>query len=128
MLRFAVPVVLVVLVGCSSGGPTAPSLVKVSGTVSLDGKPMPAGEVRFGVMGYPPKVIEIKGGAFAGEAYVGKNQIDVVWEKDGPPNPTDPTSRIKVNTVADRFSGPKSVLNAEITEAKEFKFAVTSRK
>lgn len=125
---------LVLLAGCflgctgSSGPPTVP-LEKVSGTVKMDGKPMPGGEVRFAVPGQPVKTMEIKDGAFAGEAHVGKNNVEVVWEKEGPPHPMNPKERIKVNAIADRFSGPNSVLEAEVTAGgkNEFTFDVTSK-
>src|SRR5580765_8453211 len=81
-------------VGCSSPeNAKAPPLVKVSGTVKLDGKPMEGGEARFIVAGQPPKALPIKGGAFAGEVFEGKNEIGVVWDKEGGPNPTDPTTK-----------------------------------
>jgi hypothetical protein len=117
------------IVGCGQKKDAAPALVKVNGTVKLDGKPMGGGAVRFSVPGQLAKSMEIKDGAFSGEAHVGKNQVDVVWEKDGPPHPMDPKTFLKVNTIADKFSGPKSVLSAEVTEAgpNEFKFEVTPK-
>lgn len=102
------------LVGCSGGGTKGPAAAPVKGTVNLDGKPMAGGEVRFSAPGFPPKVIEVKDGAFEGEAFAGSNKIEVVWDKDGPPNPTDPTTKMKVNAVADKFSGPNTPFSFEI--------------
>jgi len=114
--------------GCKDGSSSTASTVKVSGTVNLDNKPMEGGEIRFSIPGQPPKTIEIKGGAFSGEAYVGKNLVQIVWEKEGPPNPMDPTSKIMVNSVAPQFAAPDSPLSAEIGKdgAKDLKFDVTS--
>lgn len=103
------------LAGCSGGGGgKGPATAKVGGTVNLDGKPMAGGEVRFNVAGQPVKSLEVKDGTFAGEVFTGKNRVDVVWDKDGPPNPMNPSERIKVNAVSDQYSGPNSPFNVEI--------------
>jgi len=117
-------------VGCGQDAAKAPTPVKVSGTVKMDGKAMGGGEVRFALPGQPPKAMPINAGTFAGEAFVGKNNVTVVWEKDGPPHPMDPTARLKVNVVAGKFSGPESPLNAEVGEsgASDLKFEVTSER
>jgi len=102
------------VVGCTKG-PTGPALAKVSGTVNLDGKPMQDGEVRFEVAGQPSKIIPVKDGAFSGDVYSGKNRVDVVWEKDGGPNPMDPKlPPIKVNVVDPKFSGMNSPFSVEV--------------
>jgi hypothetical protein len=91
---------------------------------------MDGGEIRFSIPGQPPRSLEIKGGAFSGEAFIGKNVVEVVWDKDGPPNPTDPTTRMKVNTISDKFWGPNSTLSADIAApgAEDLKFDVTSKR
>lgn len=115
------------LMGCGGGSNSGPPVAKVSGTVKLDGKPMAGGEVRFSVAGLPAKSLPISGGSYSGEAPVGKNKVEVVWDKDGPPNPTDPSTKMKVNAVNMRFSGPDSQLNAEVKEGENtFNFDVTS--
>ena len=118
------------LAGCPDSGPKAPPVAKVSGTVTLDGKPMTGGEVRFNAPGQPAKILEIKDGAFSGEVFEGKNQADVVWEKDGPPHPMDPNTKLKVNVVDARFSGPNTPFKPEVgaTGANDLKFEVTSAK
>lgn len=116
------------LSGCGGGSTNKePALAKVSGTIKLNGKPMAGGEVRFGVPGYPMKSMPISGGSYSGEASVGKNKVEVVWDKDGPPNPTDPTTKMKVNAVNSTFSGPSTILNADVKEGdNKFNFDVTS--
>lgn len=116
------------LTGCKKSNSSDPDLVKVSGTVNLDGKAMAGGEIRFSVPGKPVKTLEIKDGTFSGEVFVGKNLVGIVWDKDGPPNPTDPSTRVKVNAVAPNFSGPNSSLNADIGAdgSTTLKFDVTS--
>jgi hypothetical protein len=115
------------LPGCQSST-TGPALAAVKGTVTLDGKPMQGGEIRFTAPGQPVKSLEIKDGAFSGQVNSGKNQVDVVWDQDGPPNPMDPSTKIKVNVVGPQFSGPNSVLSANVPTggASDLKFDVTS--
>jgi hypothetical protein len=115
------------LTGCKSSS-SGPNLVAVKGTVNLDGKPMEGGEIRFIAPGQPAVVIEIKSGAFSGKAPAGKNTVEVVWDQDGPANPMDPSTRIKVNTVSPQFSGPNSTLSADVPAggASDLKFDVTS--
>jgi hypothetical protein len=113
------------IVGCTPAPPPPPAAVKVSGTVMLDGKPMAGGEVQFEAAGFPPKALEIKDGAFAGEVHAGKNQIGVVWNKEIP-HPTEPKMTMSTNVVSSKFSGKDSPFNAEVTDGKVFKFEVTS--
>jgi hypothetical protein len=128
--------VLVVLVaagligGCgggSTGGP--PPTAQVSGTVMLDKAKMPSGEISFSVPGQGPKTLEIKDGAFSGEVNVGKNLVEVMLMKDGPPHPMDPKQKLKVNQISDKFWGAYSTLNAEVPAggATDLKFEVTSK-
>jgi hypothetical protein len=105
-------------VGCSSQNAPAPATAEVKGTVTLDGKPMQGGEVRFGVAGQPEKICPITDGKFSGEAYVGKNAIAVVLEKDGPPNPTDPTTKTKVNTVGSNTPQTAEVAKSGLADLK----------
>ena len=116
--------------GCNkTTGPKGPPLAKVSGTVTLDGQPMAGGEVRFTAPGQPPKSLEVKDGSFSGEVYSGKNHIDVVWDVDGGPNPTDPKAEhLKVNKISPKFLGPSSPLSADIPESgrSDLKFEVQS--
>jgi hypothetical protein len=114
--------------GCTPRNAPPPSLAPVKGTVNLDGKAMPEGEIRFNVMGQPPQAMPIKDGAFSGEAFVGKNKVDVVLEKKGPPSTTDPNIFTSINLVDHKYSGPTTSLNAEITKsgASDLKFDVTS--
>ena len=112
------------------GNAPPPPTAKVNGTVKMNGKPMPAGEVRFAIPGQPAKSMDIKDGAFTGEAFVGDNHVDVVWDKDGPAHPMDPSQKIKVNVVADMYSGPGTTLRAKVTEsgAARITFEVQSKR
>ncbi len=119
----------VLLTGCGGDDrPPPPATVQASGTVTLDGQPMPGGEVRFYVTGQPAKILQVQEGAIAGEVFVGQNRIEVVWLQEGPPNPMDPAQKILVNVVDPRFSGAKSPFRQEIppTGATDLQFAVTS--
>lgn len=97
---------LCVVGGCSTPQQSAPPpSATVKGTVTLDGKPMETGEIRFGVMGQPPKVSPIKGGEFSGEGYVGANLVEVVLMKDGPPSTTE---KVICRSSAVRVTAPRA--------------------
>lgn len=122
-------VLLGVLGGCSSKPTDTAQLAPVNGTVTLDGKAMDGGVIRFSIPGRPVKSLEIKNGSFEGKAYAGKNHVEVLWEKDGPPHDMDPNIRLKVNTISPAFSGPNSKLSADIepSGSSDLKFAVTTK-
>jgi hypothetical protein len=110
-----VPAVLFAGCGDSGGGSKGPAAAKVSGTVTLDERPMQGGEVRFSIPGHPPKALEVKDGAFSGEVLSGPNTIEVVWEVEGSrPHPMDPTQKLKDNKIDAKFSGPNSPLKQDI--------------
>jgi hypothetical protein len=117
-----------VFAGCTDKSPGLAATAQVAGSVTLDGKPMEGGEVRFVIQGQPPQSIPVQGGNFSGAAFVGSNRVEVLWEKDGPPHPMDPMQRLKVNTVDSKFSGPESPLKADVgaAGANDLKFQVTS--
>jgi len=121
-------IVAVTLSGCKATGPDSPALAKVSGIVNLDGKPMEGGEVRFNLTGQPTQILDVTNGAFSGNVFVGQNRIDVLWEKDGAPHPMEPDTFLKVNAVADEFSGPNSPFQQAISESgqSDLKFDVKS--
>jgi len=109
--------VVAVAYGCRGRSSTGPATAPVSGTVTLDGEPMQGGEVRFMVPGQPPRVMPVENGGFSGAAFLGENQVDVVWERDGPPNPMNPVDRLKINVVSERFSGGRSPFTVDIPPA-----------
>lgn len=123
-------VTLLFVAGCADSRPKPPPAAKVAGTVTLDGKPMEGGEVRFTAPGQIPKVLPVQAGAFSGEVLVGQNQVEVIWNKEGPPHPMDPNARIMVNAVSPQFMGPNSPLKAEVAAGgnTDLKFEVTSAK
>jgi len=100
----------------------------VKGTVNIDGKPMASGDVIFNIAGELPKGFTVTNGKFSGEAYEGKNRVDVISNKDGPPLSTDPNTPTKINVVSPKYAGERSILNAEVKTggANDFKFDVTT--
>ncbi|HZZ78103.1 MAG TPA: hypothetical protein VFE62_06275 [Gemmataceae bacterium] len=121
---------LLFLASCSvPQNAAAPPTAKVAGKVMLDGKPMASGEIQFVIPGQPPKTCSIKDGAFSGDAFTGRNKVEVVHFIDGPPSTTDPNVKTTINTVAPQFSGPDTKLAAEVppTGVSSLEFAVTSK-
>jgi hypothetical protein len=72
-VRILLLAVAVMVVGC--GGAEKLKLASVSGTVKLDGKPLPDGQIVFTKDGEAPREIKITNGQYTGEAYVGQNHI-----------------------------------------------------
>ena len=77
----------IALAGCGQGqtGPKASTVVAVSGTVTLDGKPMPDGQVSFAVAGDGPVGITIKDGQFSGKVSAGQKRVEICRYRPGKP-------------------------------------------
>jgi hypothetical protein len=124
---------LSVLLGCagcsSSDRKGAAPAAKVTGSVALDGKPLPDGELHFSVPGYAPRVLEIKDGKYEGEAPVGKNEVQLFIFTEGPPVARYGGRRIKTNVAPAKYWGPKTALAATVNAdgANDFRFDLTSR-
>jgi len=120
---------LIGIFGCGSGQPGAAPAAPVKGVVNMDNKPVPTGEIHFSMPGVPPRVLEVKDGAFSGEAPVGHNLVEVFIYVEGPPNPKRGGVREKTNTTPERYWGPKSELSATVNAGgpNEFKFDISSK-
>jgi len=131
MLRFFASLVacvsLVWLSGCGGDGkkPEDPRAA-VKGTVSLDGKPMPTGQITFISGTNPPRIFEISGGSYSGEAYVGKNRIQIALMKDDPAATTSPATQI--NVLPAKYDA-SSKLSADVAAdgANNFDFKLTAK-
>ncbi|MCI0458076.1 MAG: hypothetical protein L0Z62_14015 [Gemmataceae bacterium] len=132
-LCFATGFVLALVwnLGCSSGPKGAAPAANVKGTINRDGKPIPTGEIHFGMTGVPPRVLEIKDGSFSGEAPIGQCQVEVfIYVKGSPPEKDKHGGvRPKTNTVPQRYWGPETTLKATVNESgpNEFKFDIASK-
>ena len=115
--------------GCSPAPKGAAPSTSVKGTVKIDGKPIPTGEIHFGLTGFPGSTMQITDGAYSGQAPVGKNHVEVFIYKDGPPSTTDPTKPSKVVATLPKYWGPTSTLDATVnaTGTNEFNFDITSK-
>ena len=115
--------------GCGDGK-THPTLADVSGTVTLDGKPLADGEIAFVVTGEAPANIPVKDGAFSGKAFSGKNRVEVRATKTLPKSPKAlPTDEApKMNLIPDRYN-IRSTMETTVNAggAKDLKFEVKSR-
>jgi len=97
----------------------------------MDGKPLPTGELHFGIPGVPPGVLNVKDGTFSGSAPVGKNKVELFIYVEGPPRPDKKygDTPTKTNTAPGKYWGPNTALEATVEAGKpnEFKFEVTSK-
>lgn len=100
-LLLTVPVLCVLAVGCSTGERTnEPDMHPVTGEVTLDGKPLPAGRIHFiDADTEPPReaVIDIINGQFSGQVTAGKKRVEIRAYRDdveasvgGAPTDVDP--------------------------------------
>lgn len=122
-------VALVWSLGCGSDPKGAAPAAAVKGTVNMDGKPVPVGEIHFGVAGAPSRMLYINNGNFAGEAPLGNNNVEVYIYSEGPPSEKYGGERQKTNVVPQKYWGPKSALKATVTAGapNDFKFDITSK-
>ena len=133
MYRFCLAICLGLTIvwtfGCAPAPKGAAPAAPVKGTVNMDGKPVPKGDISFGVLGVPPKVMQITDGTYSGEAPIGQNQVEVFIYVEGPPNPRYPDVPTKTNITPDTYWGPRTTLSANVTKAgpNEFKFDLTSK-
>jgi hypothetical protein len=107
-----------VALGCS-GGTKAEKTVQVSGTVKLDGKLLPDGQIMFvGPVGTVPDTLTITAGGFEGKVKVGKKKVEIrAFEmKKAPPTATAGVTEVKENYLPDRYN-TNTQLTAEVTES-----------
>lgn len=121
--------VVLALGGC--GTPTAPpKTANVAGSVTLDDKPLPEGEIVFSLPGEPPLLTPVKDGSFKGQAYVGTNRVEVMAYKTGTLDSTalSTDQPPKINIVAPQFNS-ESKLSADIDKSgkADLKFDVKSQ-
>lgn len=116
-------------VGCTAPPKGAAPTASVKGTVELDGKLAPSGELHFSIADYPPSVLQITNGTYSGEAPVGKNKVEVFIYVEGPASEKYGGVRSKTNTAPEKYWGPNTTLDATVKagEANEFKFKLTSK-
>lgn len=115
--------------GCAPGPNLPPPGSQVKGTVLMDGKPLPEGDIQFELPGAPPSMLKITKGAFAGDAPVGKNKVEVFIYVDGPPSRQDPSVPSKIVASPERYWGANTTLEATVNAGgnNEFKFDLTSK-
>ena len=67
--------------------------------------------------------------AFSGEAPIGKNKIELFIWVEGPPDEKRGGARPKSNTAPEKYWGPKTALEEEVSASgpNEFKFELSSR-
>jgi hypothetical protein len=104
--------------------------VKVTGTVTLDQKPLDDGDIIFRTPGDVPTLIPIKNGSFAGEAVPGKKIVEIRAYKPQPPPPPMPGVTFepgKINYLPPQYN-EASKLEAEVPPGgkDDFKFELKS--
>jgi prepilin-type N-terminal cleavage/methylation domain-containing protein/prepilin-type processing-associated H-X9-DG protein len=117
-------------IGCGSTQSTAPQPAQVKGTVTLDTKPVPAGEIYFVKGSESSSAIEIKDGNFSGEVPPGKYKVEIHVLVEGPKTPGKYGGQgSKTNVAPQKYWGPETILSANVEAggANDFKFNMTSK-
>jgi hypothetical protein len=121
---------LIIALGLSGCGKSGPIMVPVSGTVRLDGKPMPDGIIYFKTIAEGSvDQMDIKDGKFAGKVEVGDRRVEICRYGLGPPikmgNGEIPN---KIETLPARYN-EASELKATVSQRgpNEFSFDVKSK-
>jgi len=116
--------------GCSGRTGPAPT-ADVKGTVTMDGKPLPEGELHFSVTGYPPSVLKVANGTFKGQAPIGQNRVELFIYVDAPAHPKYSAEGAsgKMNTSPGKYWGPNTALDAGVsaTSVNDLKFDLKSK-
>lgn len=121
-------IICTALSGCSKGRPE-PKRVPVTGTVTLDGKPMAEGTIYFKTIGLGSvDRMDIKEGKFEGMAEVGQRRVEINQIKSGPPIRTPLGDLPNVTNKIPSKYNTQSTLTATVTDEgpNEFKFEATS--
>lgn len=108
--------------GCGRSGPPPRKMASVSGTVMLDGKPLPDGFVTF----VSPtegqfEAFLVKEGAFAGKAGLGTRRVEIIATRNVQPvaaarGPEGPPQAVQENYLPAKYS-TASTLSADVTES-----------
>ena len=122
--------VCLLLGGCGPRGLPEPKRVLVSGTVTLDGKPLSDGIVYFKT---PEEGlvdgVEIKEGKFEGKAATGERRVEICQFREGPPYIDMGFGKMptKSNTIPKRYNSD-STFTVTVTDRgpNEFTFEVKS--
>ena len=120
---------LLAVAGCGQATYQKPPVAEVKGTVTVDGRPLPQGEIAFSIAGQPPLTLPVTNGAYTGDGYVGQTRVEVSAWQDGPPLATNPQGPpMKLNTIAPRYNY-QSQLSAVVASGipNEFSFVVGRR-
>lgn len=130
-IRGAVVLLMCALVvGCGSGGSQEPAY-KVSGTVTVDGKPMADGELYFKT----PKtgdfqLVQVKDGRFEGEAKAGDRRVEIYAYRTEKKAlmPGGPEETIKINTIPNQYnSDSKLTATVKPEGPNQFQFELSSK-
>ena len=129
--RFAVLVATAAVVtGCGRSKP-AREMQPVTGSVTLDGKPLQEGEIYFKkTAAGEVDILPVVAGQFQGEVGVGTRRVEIYayHEKEVVPMPGEPPEKTRENYIPARYN-VQSELTAEVAadDSSPLKFEVTSR-
>lgn len=112
--------------GC---GPTGPKMVAVSGTVTMDGKPLADGLISFKTtQAGDIETINVKDGQFSGKAKEGERRVEIYTFRINKGDFGGMPMEFKQNLVPPRYSS-ESTLTAKVTGEgpNQFAFDIKSK-
>ena len=117
------------LLGCAPG---EDSPAPVSGTVTLDERPLANGKISFVTPGQPPEVLDVTEGTFKGKTKPGKKRVEIRAYRTAKGKPK-PGPGVSATAPMENYLPPayntNSRLEADVTPTgrNEFSFSVKSR-
>lgn len=120
------------LIGCGApSGPPPVAQAPVAGTVKLDGKPMPDGQIVFTSPGMSSAPIPIKDGKFEGKSGTGDKKPEIRAFRPGTPvdmKDGKPPQAMEENYIPARFNtDSKVMIKIEPAGRKDLTFDVESQ-
>lgn len=105
--------------------------VSIGGTIKLDGKPLPSGEVYFSLPGQVPSIFQVKDGSFVGEVKQGTHRVEICAyraRKDVVAMPGQNMTPPPENYIPEKYNA-KSELTAEVVASgsNQFNFDLSSK-
>jgi hypothetical protein len=127
----AISACMFTLSGCGApSGPAPVSQVTVAGTVNLDGKPMPDGQIVFTSPGMSGALIPIKDGKFEGKSGTGDKKPEIrAFRTSAPVMMGDkPGPTVEENYIPARYNiDSKQTVKIEAAGRKDLTFDVESK-
>lgn len=131
--HYSLPALIVLCSAIGCGGGSGPATYPVSGTVSMDGEPIPKGQI---VLRDPEGTIVSAGGTiidgeFSFESQPGSKQVEIIARREVPgkfqaPNPGEEKFPVLEQYIPKRYNTESELTKEVVAGDNEFHFKLTS--